>query len=318
MFRCARPRAVVTAALVGAVAATSAACGGQPEPSRLDAEAQRRNNVSDVLQAYSETLSAQDWENFLELFWPGATASAIRRPDSASDPQVFVSQVPARVADLAPILASKPVFDASLESPAVFVEHSLAMAWSPSATRIGQTADPNKIRGVDAITLLRVGYDWKIISIAYQADAVQSPLQEGGSRQSILTALARYYSDFSARNWTRLATHFWTDATISAVRMPVGENAPRAVAMTVPEFVGAVRGTLEREPIFEVRMGTAQVVVRGNLAQVWARYRVRFGDVNVNEWGGVNAFTLVRFGGRWRVVSLGYDTQAPAAGRFQF
>jgi len=318
MSRDVRIHSLWTAVLVAAVASAPAACSGQPEPSRLDAEAQRRDNVTDVLEAYSEALSAQAWDSFLELFWPGATASAVRSPDSGGEPQVIVSQVPVRVADLAPILASKPVFDASLESPAVFIENSLAIAWSPSATRIGEAADPSKVRGVDAITMLFVGYEWKIISIAYQADAVERPLQEGGARQSILTSLERYYSDFSARNWTRFATHFWPDATISAVRLPPGEDSLRAVVLTVPEFVDRVRGTLEREPIFEVRLGTAQVVVRGNLAQVWAQYRVRLGDVNISDWGGVNAFTLIRYRNRWRVVSLGYDTEAPEARRFRF
>ena len=106
--------------------------------------------------------------------------------------------------------------------------------------------------------------------------------------------------------------------SISAVRQPAGEDTLRAVVRTVPEFVDLVRATLDREPIFEVRMGAAQVLVRGNLAQVWAQYQVRLGDVNVSEWGGVNAFTLIRFKQRWRVVSLGYDTQTPAAARFQF
>ena len=311
-------RAGMSVLLIKSALVAASGCGGNPDPSRLDAEVLRRDNVADVVQAYSRTLSARDWESFLQLFWPGATASAIRRPDAASDPQVVVSQVADRVSHLAPILSTKPVFESTLESPAVFVEDDMAMVWSPSATRIGEEADPSKILGVDALTLLRVGAEWRIISIAYQADAVQSPLQEGGSRQSILTTLERYYSDFSARNWTRFATHFWPDATIDAVRLPDGEEAARPVSMTVPEFVALVQDPLAREPIFEVRMGTAQVLVRGNLAQVWTHYRVRFGDLNVSQWGGVNAFTLIRFRGRWRVVSLAYNTDTAAAARYHF
>lgn len=311
-------RTVAWALAAVAVTMATAACSGsgQAEPSRLDARAQGRDNVTDVIQAYSESLTAQDWDSFLSMFWPGATAAAIRRPDPGSDPAVMVSRVADRVADLAPILSSKPVFEATHQSPAVFFEESLAMVWSPSATTIGEAADPNEIRGVDAITLLLVGDEWRIISIAYQTDAVESPLQEGGARQSILTALQRYYSDFSARNWTRFGTHFWTDAMISAVRLPAGEDERRAVVRSPSEFVELFRGTLEREPIFEVRMGSAQVLVRGNLAQVWAEYRVRLGDANISEWGGINAFTMIRFRGRWRIVSLAYDTEATGTYHF--
>ena len=318
MGRSGLARAVLPAMLIEAAAAGSVACGGHPEPSRLDAQVQHHNNVNDVVQSYSRTLSAQDWDGFLELFWPAATASAIRRPDTASAPQVVVTEVTSRVSELAPMLKSKPVFEASLQSPAVFIEDDMAMVWSPSTTRIGDEADPSKVSGVDALTLLRVGVEWRIISIAYQADAVRSPLQEGGSRQSILTSLERYYADFSARNWTSFAAHFWPGATIDAVKLPDGEDAARAVSISVPQFVALVRNPLAREPIFEVRMGTAQVLVRDNLAQVWTHYRVRLGDLNVTQWGGVNAFTLIRFRGRWKIVSLAYNTDTAAATRYQF
>lgn len=314
-------RAPLTALLPAAGlsgASLLAGCGGQSEPTRLDAAAMGRDNVVDVVAAYSDELSSQDWDGLLELFWPGATVSAIRRPDTGGDPRVEVTNVTDRIAEMAPILESKPLFEQSLESPAVFVEHSLAMVWAPSATRIGAAADPAKVRGVDALTLLRVGDTWGIMSLAYQADDVENPLPEGGSRQSILTTLERYYSDFSGRNWSRLSTHFSPDATISAVRQPAAEGGLRAVVWTVPEFIESVRGVLERESIFEVRMGTAQVLVRGNLAQVWARYHVRLGDARVSEWDSTNAFTLIRARNRWRVVSLSYDTEAPAAARFNF
>ncbi len=66
MVQYGRARAALMALLTGGASlAVATACSGQPEPSRLDAEAQRRDNVADVVQAYSETLSSQDWESFL-------------------------------------------------------------------------------------------------------------------------------------------------------------------------------------------------------------------------------------------------------------
>ncbi len=49
--------------------------------------------------------------------------------------------------------------------------------------------------------------------------------------------------------------------------------------------------------------------VRGNeaLAQVWAAYEARFGDPgDIQEWTGIDAFTLLRFDGRWRIASIAF------------
>ncbi|MBW3554544.1 MAG: nuclear transport factor 2 family protein [Gemmatimonadetes bacterium] len=53
------------------------------------------------------------------------------------------------------------------------------------------------------------------------------------------------------------------------------------------------------------------VTIEGPLAQAWARYEARFGDPgDVAEWSGIDAFTLMKHDGRWRIVSLAY---APAS-----
>ena len=49
----------------------------------------------------------------------------------------------------------------------------------------------------------------------------------------------------------------------------------------------------------------AEVRVQGNLVQVWARYQARFGEPgNVVEWSGVDALTLMKHDGHWRIVAL--------------
>ena len=46
----------------------------------------------------------------------------------------------------------------------------------------------------------------------------------------------------------------------------------------------------------------------GNLALVWAQYRVRFGDQpgNVREWSGIDAFTLMKHLGVWKITSMAF------------
>jgi hypothetical protein len=49
------------------------------------------------------------------------------------------------------------------------------------------------------------------------------------------------------------------------------------------------------------------VSANNDIAQVWAAYDARFGDPgDVQEWSGIDAFTLLRFEGRWRISSIAY------------
>jgi hypothetical protein len=304
------------AAVPFAVAAALAtpACGHQPEPSQLGIDARVRDEVLTVVRAYSDDLSARDWDSLIALFWPGATLTSIRPENPQSEPTLHIVPVTERVAEMAPILRAKPMFESSLASPAVLVQGDLAMVWAPSEARIGDVDDPTRVPGVDAITLLAKDGSWKVISLAYQADAEANQLPEGGSRQSILTTIERYYSDFSTRNWRGFARHFWTGATINTALGPSDSDSARIATADVPTFIASVRDELDRETIFEIRLGSAQVVNRRNVAQVWASYRVRLGDVNVSDWSGVNAFTLIRFRSRWRIAALSYDADTNREG----
>lgn len=126
-------------------------------------------------------------------------------------------------------------------------------------------------------------------------------------RSEVLDFLASYYDAFSDREWGRFAEHFWEGATITTVWQPPGESGPSVVVTTVPEFVAqAPAGPGSRE-IFEERMLSAEVRARGNLALVYAKYRARFGDPDdVMEWEGLDAFTLLKHDGEWRIVSLAF------------
>ena len=127
------------------------------------------------------------------------------------------------------------------------------------------------------------------------------------ARREVLAELERYYADFSARDWPAFATHFWPGATLTTVWQPPGEPAPRVVVTTVPEFVAKAPEGPSSKPVFEERMLGADIRIIGNLAQAWARYVTRFGDPGaLQTWRGVDAFTLMRHEGRWRIVSLAY------------
>ena len=140
----------------------------------------------------------------------------------------------------------------------------------------------------------------------------QSRLAPAADTSLVLAELRGYYRDFSARDWPLFAGHFWPGATIAVVWQPPGEGAPRVTVTSVPDFVTAApEGPGSRE-IFEERMVDARIRLTDGLAQAWVRYRVRFGNPgDVQEWDGVDVFTLLRHEGQWRIVSLAFQSEGP-------
>jgi ketosteroid isomerase-like protein len=132
-------------------------------------------------------------------------------------------------------------------------------------------------------------------------------------RDQVLAVIEQYYADFSARDWPRYAEYFWPDARLTTIWQPPGEPAERVVATSITEFIAqAPQGPGSRE-IFEEKMTSAEALGSGDLAVVWAHYSARFGDPgDVREWTGIDAFTLLRHDGRWRIAALAYSNDGGA------
>ncbi|HKK92857.1 MAG TPA: nuclear transport factor 2 family protein [Longimicrobiales bacterium] len=129
----------------------------------------------------------------------------------------------------------------------------------------------------------------------------------GPEEQVVRAALEQYYADFSARDWDAFASHFHEGATMSTVWMPAPEATPALQISTIPEFVEQAPDGPGSQPIFEERMTDVDIRVSGDLATAWSRYDARFGSPDeLMEWSGIDAFTLIRHAGRWRIVSLAY------------
>jgi len=128
--------------------------------------------------------------------------------------------------------------------------------------------------------------------------------------RAVRAMLEQYYSDFSSRDWEACARHFWPGADLTTVWQPAGEDQERVIATPIDDFVSqAPQGPGSRE-IFEERMIEAHIRIFNNLAQAWVRYEMRFGDPGeVAEWEGVDAFALLKHGGRWRIASLVFASE---------
>lgn len=127
-------------------------------------------------------------------------------------------------------------------------------------------------------------------------------------RAEILKELTDYYDRMSARDWGAYASHFWPGASITTIWQPQGEPAPRVMITSIPDFVAQTPQGPDSKPIFEERMLDADVRVTGNLAQVWASYKARFGEPGkIDEWTGIDAFTFLKHEGVWKIVGLAFS-----------
>ncbi|NNG17355.1 MAG: nuclear transport factor 2 family protein [Gemmatimonadales bacterium] len=124
-------------------------------------------------------------------------------------------------------------------------------------------------------------------------------------RLEVENQLRRYYADFSARDWTAFASHFWPGAIITTAWQPPGEPGVRVDVQTVPAFVARAPEGPGSKAVFSEEMLSADIRVSGELAQAWVRYRAKFGDLgSVAEWEGTDAFSLLAVDGQWKIVSL--------------
>ena len=80
---------------------------------------------------------------------------------------------------------------------------------------------------------------------------------------------------------------------------------------SLTEFLSLAELGPGSKEIFEERMRSAEVTLRGRLATVVARYRARFGDPgDIAEWEGTDVFVLFEHEGSWRITSLAFASDA--------
>ena len=143
------------------------------------------------------------------------------------------------------------------------------------------------------------------------------PVVSHSSESTALDArneIARYYSDMSCNNGkfgAGFASHFWPGATITTIWKGKGDDQPRVLVMSVPEFIAQTPEGACSQPIFEENMNAAEVKIHNGLAQVWAHYQARFGKPgSVEQWEGIDAFTLLQHKNRWKIVSLAFRAES--------
>ncbi len=120
-------------------------------------------------------------------------------------------------------------------------------------------------------------------------------------------AVATYYRDLSARDWTAFAQHFHPGAVLGTRWTPPGAAAPEVMLRSVSEFVAQAHLGPDSQPVFEEWPTSVDVRRKGDLATTWVRYGARFGAPgSLQAWSGTDAITWILHDGRWRITSIAW------------
>ena len=132
-----------------------------------------------------------------------------------------------------------------------------------------------------------------------------APDPAAAEQDTIRQELLAYYQDMSDRDWVRYRAHFWDNGTITTIWQQPGDSSRRVHVTAIDEFIRDMPNGPDSKPVFEEKMLGSEIAITGNLSVVWARYEAKFGSTDsLARWQGTDVFTLLRFGGSWKIVSL--------------
>jgi hypothetical protein len=145
------------------------------------------------------------------------------------------------------------------------------------------------------------------------ADSLARVEEDSAAQVQVTAALRLYYQRFSARDWQSFRESFWPGATIATRWTPPGRSTPELYHQSVEQFVREAPSGPGRLAVFSEAPVHSHVRSYGDLAQAWVVYRARFGATadSVRVHHGVDAFSLLRHGGQWRIVSLAFTQELP-------
>lgn len=141
------------------------------------------------------------------------------------------------------------------------------------------------------------------------------PAAEPADVASIEALVPALYASISGpagqrRDWARVRSLFHRHhAMLPLVR---GQAGLQAVSLTIDDYVQRAGAMLERDGFFEQEIAR-QVLQFGDLAHVWSTYEVRRSLADEAPLlRGINSIQLVREGGRWWVLTIGWEQEADA------
>jgi len=148
-----------------------------------------------------------------------------------------------------------------------------------------------------------------------EADSLARVEADSSLRAGVDGALRLYYARFSARDWRAFRRSFWPGATITTRWTPPGERQARVWMQPVEDFVRRAPEGPGRMAVFSERMLHAHITGYGDLANAWVVYEGRWGLTrdSVRTIRGIDAFTLYRDDGAWRITALAFTPEQPGS-----
>lgn len=112
------------------------------------------------------------------------------------------------------------------------------------------------------------------------------------------------------RDWAAVRRVYHPEARLVRTGLDAAGN-PFAKVMSLDAYIENVEGLLEEVRFSEIEIGQ-EAFVFGNVARLTSVYEFTWDSKTESRRGrGVNFFTLVREDGRWRVMSIVWDTERP-------
>lgn len=135
-------------------------------------------------------------------------------------------------------------------------------------------------------------------------EIVRSPAE-----QELYLILEEYYETMSDRDWIAYRDFFVAGGTLTTVWKAESEAKPAIHTYSIDQFLAQTKDGPDSQPIFEEKMTSADMKIQGNLASVFVRYKAKFGtSENLMEWEGFDHFSMIRFEGKWKIVSITYES----------
>lgn len=134
---------------------------------------------------------------------------------------------------------------------------------------------------------------------------------DSATSAEVYAALRGYYAALTARDWKLLGGYFLPRGTITDLRRVPGDSVALPRTIGIEEFVAragrAHVASFADEPLH------ASIVTYGPLADAWVTYRARLGVTkdSVVTRLGIDAFHLLKLGGRWRIAGLAFQNEVP-------
>ena len=132
--------------------------------------ATEEKELYNILTDYYQTMSNRDWNRYKTFFIDKAILTTIWQENQDSIPKIFTSSITEFIAKTGEGPDSQPIFEEKMIDAKISVKGGLAQAWVKYEAKFGTAEALMEWKGYDLFSFMRFEKEWKIISIAYEAE----------------------------------------------------------------------------------------------------------------------------------------------------